>query len=143
MYRRLGGPQGRSGQVRKISPPPGFDPPTVQPLASRYTDCAIPAHTKTPYTFLFSPCMLHAQPTLPLSISSLIISAEECKLRRSTLRNFLSPPVPPPSLLDPKVLLRTRVFKYPQSRLFSERSRPNLISIQNKLPNKVKMLENF
>ena len=24
MYRRLGGPQGRSVQVRKISPPPGF-----------------------------------------------------------------------------------------------------------------------
>jgi hypothetical protein len=38
LYRRLGWPQGRSGQVRKISPPPGFDPRTVQPLASRYTD---------------------------------------------------------------------------------------------------------
>jgi hypothetical protein len=38
--RRLGGPQGRSGQVRKISPPPGFDPRTVRPIASRYTDCA-------------------------------------------------------------------------------------------------------
>ena len=37
-YRRLGGPQGRSGQVWKISPPPGFDPRTVQPVASRYTD---------------------------------------------------------------------------------------------------------
>jgi hypothetical protein len=24
-YRRLGGPQGRSGRVRKISPSPGFD----------------------------------------------------------------------------------------------------------------------
>jgi len=29
---------GRSGWVRKISPPPGFDPWTVQPIASRYTD---------------------------------------------------------------------------------------------------------
>ena len=38
LYRRLGGPQGRSGQVRKISRPPGFDPRTVQPVASRYTD---------------------------------------------------------------------------------------------------------
>ena len=28
MYRRLGGPQGRSAQMRKISPPPGFDPRT-------------------------------------------------------------------------------------------------------------------
>jgi len=24
--------------VRKISPPPGFDPQIVQPVASRYTD---------------------------------------------------------------------------------------------------------
>jgi hypothetical protein len=42
LYRRLGGPQGRSGRVRKISPPPGFDRQT-QPVASRYTDWAIPA----------------------------------------------------------------------------------------------------
>jgi hypothetical protein len=38
LYRRLGGPQGWSGRVRKILPPPGFDPWTVQPLVSRYTD---------------------------------------------------------------------------------------------------------
>jgi hypothetical protein len=44
LYRRLGGPQGRSGQGRKISPTPGFDPRTVQPVASRYTDWVIPAH---------------------------------------------------------------------------------------------------
>jgi hypothetical protein len=43
LYRRLGGPQGRSGRVRKILLPPGFDPRTVQPVASRYTDWAIPA----------------------------------------------------------------------------------------------------
>ena len=41
---RLGGPQGRSGQVRNISPPPGFDPRTVHPVVSRYTVYAIPAH---------------------------------------------------------------------------------------------------
>jgi hypothetical protein len=41
LYRRLGGPQGRSGRVRKISPPPGFDSSTVQPVASRCTDWAI------------------------------------------------------------------------------------------------------
>ena len=40
LYRRLDGPQGRSGQVRKISPPPGFDPRTVQTIASRYTNWA-------------------------------------------------------------------------------------------------------
>jgi hypothetical protein len=38
LYRRLGGPQGRSGRVRKISPLLGFDPRTVQPVGSRYTD---------------------------------------------------------------------------------------------------------
>jgi len=34
------GPQGRSGQVREISSLPGFNPQTVQPVASRYTDYA-------------------------------------------------------------------------------------------------------
>jgi hypothetical protein len=43
-YRRLGRPQGRSGRVPKISPPPGFDPRIVQLVASRYIDYAIPAH---------------------------------------------------------------------------------------------------
>jgi len=38
------GLQGRSGWVRKTSPPPGFDPRTVNPVASRYTDYAMPAH---------------------------------------------------------------------------------------------------
>ena len=36
LYRRLGGPQGRSGRVRKTSPPPKFDAPTVQPVESLY-----------------------------------------------------------------------------------------------------------
>jgi hypothetical protein len=40
LYRRLGGPQGRSGRVRKFSIPPGFDPRTVQPVDSRYNDWA-------------------------------------------------------------------------------------------------------
>ena len=42
LYRMMGATQGRSGRVRKISPPPGFDPLTVQPVASRYIDYAIP-----------------------------------------------------------------------------------------------------
>jgi len=45
LYRRLGGTHGRSGQVQKILPPPGFDPRTVQPVASRYTNCATLAFT--------------------------------------------------------------------------------------------------
>ena len=35
LNRRLGGPQGRSGRIRIISPILGFDPRTVQPVASR------------------------------------------------------------------------------------------------------------
>jgi hypothetical protein len=38
LNRRLGGPHGLSGRIRKISPPPGFDTRTVHPVASRYAD---------------------------------------------------------------------------------------------------------
>ena len=44
LYRRLGTPQCRSGRVQKISSPRAFGPRTVQPVASRYTDWAIPTH---------------------------------------------------------------------------------------------------
>jgi len=40
LFRRLGGPQGWPEQVQKISPPPGVDPRTVQPIGSHYTDYA-------------------------------------------------------------------------------------------------------
>jgi hypothetical protein len=42
LYKRMAGPQDRPEQVRKISPPPGFDPRTAQTVASRYTDYTIP-----------------------------------------------------------------------------------------------------
>ena len=38
LYRRLSGLQGRSERMRKMSPPPGFDPRIVMPVAGRYTD---------------------------------------------------------------------------------------------------------
>jgi hypothetical protein len=44
LYRRLGGPQDQSGRVWKISPLLEFDPRTVQPVASPYTNWAIPVH---------------------------------------------------------------------------------------------------
>ena len=34
----MGGLQSQSGRVRKISPQTGFDPRTVQPVASRFAD---------------------------------------------------------------------------------------------------------
>jgi hypothetical protein len=47
LWRRLGGPQGWCGRVRKVSPQPGFDSRTVQSVASRYTYWSIPTHTLT------------------------------------------------------------------------------------------------
>jgi len=46
LYSTLCGTQGPSGRVRKIRPLPGFDPWTVLPVASRYTNYAIPTHYK-------------------------------------------------------------------------------------------------
>jgi len=43
LYRRPSEPQGRSGRVRKISPPPEFDPRTAKPVDSHYTNWAMPA----------------------------------------------------------------------------------------------------
>jgi len=42
-----GGPLGQSVRVRKILPLPGFDPQTVQPVTSCYTNYNIPAYTKS------------------------------------------------------------------------------------------------
>jgi hypothetical protein len=52
LYKRLGDLRGRSGRVREISPAPEFDPRTVQPVASRYTDWAIAAHLDVGKVFL-------------------------------------------------------------------------------------------
>jgi len=48
LYRRLGEPQGWSGRVQKILTPLGLGPWTVQPVASRYTNWPIVAHTEPP-----------------------------------------------------------------------------------------------
>ena len=42
LYTRLGGSHGDLEGCGKSRPPPGFDPMTVQPVASRYTDYGIP-----------------------------------------------------------------------------------------------------
>jgi hypothetical protein len=44
ILQEAGRPHGLSGRVRIMSPPPGFDPRTVQLVTSRYTDYAIPAN---------------------------------------------------------------------------------------------------
>jgi hypothetical protein len=54
LYKRLGGPQSWYGQVQKISPPPRFDPRTVQPVAIRYTDYALPVPAETSRSLCYS-----------------------------------------------------------------------------------------
>jgi hypothetical protein len=54
LYRRLGEPQGRSGQVRKISTLREFDPRIVQPIASLYTDYATRSTDVTVLFFIHS-----------------------------------------------------------------------------------------
>jgi hypothetical protein len=52
IYKRLGGPQGLSEEVRKTSPLlPGFDPGTVQPVASPYTQTHSPTNLDTTLNF--------------------------------------------------------------------------------------------
>jgi hypothetical protein len=41
LYKKLGGPQGWSGWMWKISSLPGLDLQTIQPIASRYTNYAV------------------------------------------------------------------------------------------------------
>ena len=85
LYRSLGRPQGRSGRVREISTSPGFDPRTVQPVASRYTDWAIPAHIiqVSPE----NPRIMHCSNTqqLPFNIHN-HVTTRHCKTRTRVLR---------------------------------------------------------
>jgi len=53
LYRRLGGPQGPVWTGAENLAPPGFNSRTVQPVASRYTDWAIPAHATRMLPVLF------------------------------------------------------------------------------------------
>jgi hypothetical protein len=44
LYKKMGGPKTGLDDAENLTPP-GFDPRTVQPVASRYTDWTILAHT--------------------------------------------------------------------------------------------------
>ena len=69
---QLGGLQGRSGRL----PPPGFDPRTVQPVASYYTKCAMPTPKRLHYRILI-PCWL-AKFTLFLYPANNVPSSHFC-----------------------------------------------------------------
>jgi len=61
-YSSLGGPQGRSGRLRKASSPTAFDPQTVQPVASSY-----PALRRTLLLLQISPYRCTVYSTIPFS----------------------------------------------------------------------------
>jgi len=73
LYRKLGGPKSRSGQVRKISPPPGFNPRTVEPVASRCTDWASvdSSFAFVSVVFLFCFCQYSVDPALVITFQQL------------------------------------------------------------------------
>jgi hypothetical protein len=107
LYRRLGGPQGRSGQVRKISHPPEFDTRTVQPVASRYTDWA----TRPTYCICTNALSLW----LILIISEVLTVSQIC-LRGNGLRFWFRVPAQsvfpfPHYESDPQVYLRNGNIK--------------------------------
>jgi len=87
LYRRLGGLQGWCGRVRKISLPPVFDSRTVQPVASRCTDCAIPAifviSAWTKCTFFSSTNDLLAQSCISLTFGPLLFGIQPAHCART------------------------------------------------------------
>ena len=96
LYRRLGGPQCWSGRVRKISPLPGFHLRTVQPVASRYTNWAIPAHTwsctsnKSQAYAVMEPCSVNYRDIFNKTAGNLSTTAVNVTLSRKTLRHTVN-----------------------------------------------------
>jgi hypothetical protein len=85
LYRRLGGPQGRSGRVRKIPPPPGFDPRIIQAVASRYTDWATPA----PAYIFCSEIFLNVLPTVLIFQGTWPTAISECSAPSAAKTGFV------------------------------------------------------
>jgi hypothetical protein len=110
-YRKLNWPQGRSGRVRKISPPPGFDPWTVQHLASYYIDWAIPvlgkhknsvknmrlyqcmilSVTNTCRHLLVTSFLISLQSILRLALTTLNTTENKCVISHHEVRQNFSP----------------------------------------------------
>jgi len=86
LHGRLCGPQSRSGRARKISPLPSFDPRTVQPLASRYTDWVIAATEDACTHMAISRWILRRMRN---------VSYKSCRENRNTYYVQQHPPSPP------------------------------------------------
>ena len=86
LYRGLGRPQGRSGRVWKISPSPGFDPWAAQPVASRYTDCAIKVHLHRHLRYETRYFHEESHP-IKLFLQTLLKTKQPCRLRKSSVQS--------------------------------------------------------
>jgi hypothetical protein len=82
LYRRLGRPQGRSGRVRKILPPPGFDPLTVQLVASRCTGYDVPVHWEGVALHSVKLCYLPDMYARVLGITGIRISSYKSRIEQ-------------------------------------------------------------
>jgi len=94
LYRRLDGPQDQYGQVQKISPPPGFDPQTVEPVAI-LTELPGP-HCRTVQSLEFtklSERLCHWNQSLKQRKKTWkLITIHSCTTLLSLLQSPLSPP---------------------------------------------------
>jgi len=105
LYRRLDGLQGRSGWVRKNSPPPGFDPRTVQPIVSRYNEWAISAQV----FILIKENDLNAINSIPITAESVYNDIGLCDI------SYITSDIPPrtPQQYNPR--LKRHSFKGAQN----------------------------
>ena len=88
LYRRMGGIQSRSGRVRKISPLPGFDPRTLQPVASRYTDWALSSPTPVQIVWVETLTVNSRRNKLLLSCSSRLYPTVGISVELTRVKNW-------------------------------------------------------
>ena len=126
LYRRLGGPQDRSGRLRKISPPPGFDPRTVQPVASHYPG---PETVKN-----FPPSMIAPldHPTLSTASPSNIPAVRGRNCARTPILNTSSCHIR--IILSTDAIFHTFIHSF-KSRTFISTSYQNNISLTSSVNN--------
>ena len=87
LYGRLGMPQDRSRRVQIILPPLGFNPQTVQSIASHYTDWTFPAHNN--YTCSDSIQTQHVYETCLVFLSVVFIVSSMCNsTKKKDLTDF-------------------------------------------------------
>jgi len=78
------GPQGRSGRVQKLSPSTGFDPRTVQPVASRYNE-GVAGASFTGGRIAKNTAHVRMNGTVTIVTEWWNCSAEECRPARSDI----------------------------------------------------------